>query len=191
MLQIRQPEVGVQAIDAEEEANDILTTDLLASATGVKAQSDGSLSSLPQILHLAYKNRGQFVLDQLRHQAQAAFQAGSRLSEQLIESGADRALKDFAEALMRDDTDADLWRRTARIADMTGRKRIARLCLEAALDHQGDNISGKQKLHSLGLDNGLAYKQLRDVSSMQSPSICVTSGTDDCSFLRALMTESL
>ena len=131
------------------------------------ASSDGSPSTLPQLLHLSYKNHGQFLLDRLTHELsltgnQALYQdpATTSLDPQILITAID-SLDLFTEALERDDNDSDLWRRTSRISGLIGSQRIARFCLEAIL-----RVSGRDSnpwLQADGLDETFAAEDLRDL----------------------------
>ncbi|KAI1326496.1 hypothetical protein F5Y16DRAFT_229900 [Xylariaceae sp. FL0255] len=100
---------------------------------------DGSASSLPQTLYLAYKNHGQFALDSIRHQARAnRVDAISLLKDKDILTKAHQALNEFSAALDQDPADAELWRRAARVAAFLASSRISRYCLEAAIELDDD-----------------------------------------------------
>jgi hypothetical protein len=92
-----------------------------------------------------------------------------------IFSDASTALDHFMAALDKDDTDLDLWRRTASVGEMLDSKRVARFCLEAVLE--GDDESLGDMLSLPGLEQSLAGEQLRgliatledQLSLLQSP----------------------
>ena len=96
--------------------------------------NDVASNSLPQILYLSYKNYGQLCLDDLVYRLKAApaelIQSNIHTYKYQIQSIAWR----FAQALERDDTDLDLWRKLSSICDKISSKRISRLCLESILD---------------------------------------------------------
>ncbi|KAI9824301.1 MAG: Histone transcription regulator 3 [Phylliscum demangeonii] len=127
--------------------------------------SDRSPSSLAQLLHLAYKNRGQFKMDRLRYRLEtgAAENSGSEAPSQIIDTASNAALEDFAEALKRDEGDLELWRRAGKLAERTGRARVARLCLESALSRLNGATVRENNLHQLTLEEGLAREQLNNV----------------------------
>lgn len=147
-------------VDSSDDGiEDILTPVFALPATGI----DGSHSSLPQILYLAYKNHGQFLLDRLKHQL-------SRIESEILASNPpvsagetkttmSRSLKLFVEALDRDDTDLELWRLVSRIGSSLDSRRIARFCLEAVLDSDEDEFSAWTE--PLGLEEGFATEQLK------------------------------
>ena len=105
-----------------------------------QAIAESAPSSLPQILHLSYKNRGEYHLDLLQHlvnngglDAEKIRKRGS-VEQNEFSAKVLKALEDFAQALDKDEDDLDLWRRAARVCQMLGSQRAARFCLEAALD---------------------------------------------------------
>ncbi|KAL9082031.1 MAG: hypothetical protein Q9159_006782 [Coniocarpon cinnabarinum] len=104
--------------------------------------AENAPSTLPQILHLSFKNRAEYYLDVLR--AEIEGQNGDRADLKARTSDlAQRALDDFAEALDKDEDNIDVWRRAARLSQALNSCRIARYCLETALeeDDEGpDNV---------------------------------------------------
>lgn len=126
---------------------------LFALPSGV---SDAATSTLTQILHLSYKNRGRFVLDLLH----SGLQHNEASLPDAVTRDAEQALQDFSEALDKDDTDLDLWWRSARLATFVNRKRIARYCLEAALDDEDIDLMGI--VRPAALDEVLLGQQLRE-----------------------------
>ena len=121
--------------------------------------NESAPNTLPQILHLSYKNHGQFLLETLQHWASENGAAlGRDASPHLVTT-----LQHFAEALDKEDTDLDLWLRTASVAAMLGSWRITRFCLEAVLD--GDDELYDSLLGLPGLEEGLAGHQLRELVS--------------------------
>lgn len=120
------------------------------------ATSENAPSTLPQVLHVSYKNRGQFRLDALR----AALQANDRTETvEVVRRDAAKALDDFAEALDKDGDDVDTWRRAARVSQMLGSLRTSRFCLEAIVD--GDEQGTDDILGDAGIDIKLADQDLR------------------------------
>ena len=111
-------------------------------------------STLPQILYLAYKNYGQFHLDQLK-----AKLLRSTLKPEEVCSAVLAGLRLLVEATDRDDTDLQLWRVIARLCDFLGSKRLARYCLEAALETDDGNYDPWPEPQ--GLDESLAAEQLQ------------------------------
>jgi hypothetical protein len=119
------------------------------------AVADGAPSTLPQILYLSYKNHGQFILDcvksRLKHEP---------LPKPQLDYQAKAAIDNFALALASDESDADLWRRAARIGAMLGSRRIARYCLEAAVEVDDDPTVAEVEPPSL--EEGFAGEQLKE-----------------------------
>lgn len=127
-------------------------------------------STLPQILHLSHKNYAQFKLEYLTARMDTM---NVTLTHILGEASA--ALEHFVQALDKDDSDLDLWKRTAAVGGMLDSKRVARFCLEAVLEGDDEGLNGVLSLP--GLEEGLAGEQLRELigrlddqlSMLQSP----------------------
>ncbi|KAF1932547.1 uncharacterized protein M421DRAFT_243911 [Didymella exigua CBS 183.55] len=149
----------------------ILEDDFEAGPAQLVGAADSAPNTLPQILHLSYKNHGQFLLELMQHWVAqhgpiAGVDGGNNLRA---------ALGYFAEALDKEDTDLDLWLRAASVAAMLGSRRLARFCLEAVMD--GNDELWESLLRLPGLEEGLAGQQLRqlvgklqdNVSLMQPP----------------------
>ncbi|EME88864.1 uncharacterized protein MYCFIDRAFT_160012 [Pseudocercospora fijiensis CIRAD86] len=113
-------------------------------------------STLPQILHLSHKNYAHFTLEALA----AQFDTVHVTLKQIV-ADATHALNHLVHALDKDDTDLDLWRRTAAVGEMLDSKRVARYCLESVLD--GDDQGLSHVLSLPGLDEGFAGEQLREL----------------------------
>ncbi|TKA48317.1 hypothetical protein B0A55_12618, partial [Friedmanniomyces simplex] len=124
--------------------------------TVAKSSFDSGPSTLPQILHLSHKNYAQFRLEYLTARLHTV-----NVTLQQIVADASVALSHFVQALDKDDTDLDLWRRTAAVGGMLNSKRIARFCLEAVLEGDDEGLNGVLSLP--GLEEGLAGEQLRDL----------------------------
>jgi hypothetical protein len=117
-------------------------------------------STLPQIIHLAYKNHGQFLLESLQHELLHSTQDVQLNISNILKASA-AALECFVEAIDKDDSDLDLWRRSAAVGEMLGSHRIARFCLEAVLD---DDAQGLDSVLSIpGISETLAGQQLREL----------------------------
>ena len=150
--------------EAEDEdiLGDVLDPPLEVPATN----TDGAPSTLPQILYLAFKNHGQFLLDRLKFQLSSIeqhirthFEIPPSANEISAAAAAASSLKRFVEALDRDDTDLELWRLVSRIGGYLGSRRIARFCLEAVLDtDEGMHDSWAEPL---GLEESFAAEQLK------------------------------
>jgi hypothetical protein len=123
--------------------------------------AESSASSIPQLIYLAFKNRGQFILDVARHQLSDKNGSRADLCRYYAKACA-ASIADFAKALERDDTDLDLWKKAARIADiLLSTQRIARFCLESVL--AGDDDDTQQAIDLSGLDEAFAAGELGDV----------------------------
>ncbi|KAJ8058222.1 hypothetical protein OCU04_012418 [Sclerotinia nivalis] len=126
------------------------------------AAVDGTPSTLPQILYLAHKNHGQFILDcvkaRLRHSNGLMDDIGNRAA---LDSQAKVSMDDFGRALVSDESDTELWRRAARIGAMLGSRRIARYCLEAAVEVDDDPAVAEVEPQSL--EEGFAGEQLKSL----------------------------
>lgn len=118
---------------------------------------DGTGSSLPQTLYLAYKNHGQFLLDTIKHHSKIEGEAVFEQKE--THKKAREALKNFSTALDHDPSDADLWRKTARVAAFLRSTRASRYCLEAAIELDDDPAIDEVEPPSLA--EGLAGEQLK------------------------------
>lgn len=137
------------------------------------AAVDGTPSTLPQILYLAYKNHGQFILDCVK--------ARLRRSNGLMDDAENRAtlelqakvsMDDFGRALASDESDTELWRRAARIGAMLGSRRIARYCLEAAVEVDDDPTVAEVEPQTL--EEGFAGEQLKSVLEVLSDELSLS-----------------
>ena len=155
-------------------------------------------------MYLAYKNHGQFILDRLRDQLSRiggdVWSSVPLLAAQHVATSASSSLRLFVEALDRDDTDLELWRKVSRIGNFLGSRRIGRFCLEAVLDTE-DGAS-ETWTEPLGLEEGFAVEQLKpllqsledqlsecqfsDLSKRQDPIIkLLRNHIDPCPYLPA------
>jgi tetratricopeptide (TPR) repeat protein len=149
----------------------ILEDDFEAGPTQSTGAADSAPNTLPQILHLSYKNHGQFLLESMQHWVSQHGPIAGVEGWNNVRG----ALNFFAEALDKEDTDLDLWLRAASVAAMLGSKRLARYCLEAVMD--GNDELWESLLRLPGLEEGLAGQQLRElvgklednVTLMQAP----------------------
>ncbi len=131
--------------------------------TQVRELTDQAPNTLPQILHLSYKNYGQFLLDCARHSFHV--DPDDVFLSHAPSGSVQGPLECFAEALDKDDTDLDLWRRSSSVAQLAGSKRIARFCLESMLG--GDNEgSGSMIAAPAGPEEWYAQQQLHEVMSI-------------------------
>lgn len=120
---------------------------------------DGSGSSLPQTLYFAYKNHGQFALDRIKHLVKTEGDAASVLEDKEVLASAQKALYEFSTALDFDPSDAELWRRAARVASFLKSPRISRYCLEAAIELDDD--PAVEEVEPPSLAEGFAGEQLK------------------------------
>ncbi|KAI1382931.1 uncharacterized protein F4822DRAFT_421600 [Hypoxylon trugodes] len=137
-----------------------------------QADIDGSGSSLPQTLYLAYKNHGQFVLDNIRYLAKTGGDAESVLEDRGVIASAQRALYEFSAALDFDPSDAELWRRAARVAAFLNSSRIGRYCLEAAIELDDDPAVDEVEPPSLA--EGFAGEQLKSQLNVLSDDLALS-----------------
>ncbi|KAI0426108.1 hypothetical protein F5Y09DRAFT_75798 [Xylaria sp. FL1042] len=135
--------------------------------------SDGGASSLPQTLYLAYKNHGQFALDSIRYQAKVGQVDGaSLLEDKQTLAQAQRALDEYSAALDQDPSDAELWRRAARVGAFLSSARINRYCLEAAIELDDDPAVDEVEPPSLA--EGFAGEQLRNQLQVLSDEVSLS-----------------
>lgn len=122
---------------------------------------DSTSSTLLQTIYLSYKNHGQFLLDSLRdilHNAPEPAETSTDLAANIV-TRSRTAMGLFAEALERDDTDLDLWRKTARLSSALQSFRLARFCLESVVTNDNDELEVRPEL--LGLEETFAMEDLR------------------------------
>lgn len=128
--------------------------------------SENAPSTLPQIIHLACKNYGEFLLESLQHQLQQDKELNVSANNQQLSEASLAALNAFVDAIDKDDSDLDLWRRTSAVGGLLGSNRIARFCLEAVLDGEYGGLDAVLAIP--GLAESLAGQQLRElVNKMQ------------------------
>jgi hypothetical protein len=145
--------------------------------------SDNAPNTLPQIIHLSYKNHGLFGLDVLRHRLSVNPPPDHDLQIH-IANAVKKPLGEFADALDKDDTDLDLWRYSACVALLAGSYRIARFSLESVLD--GDPTRQEGVYDSLGIDETLAAHQLYNLLQGLQDDLALISST-----LRPARTKAL
>jgi hypothetical protein len=123
--------------------------------------NDSTSSTLLQTIYLSYKNHGQYLLDSL----QGFLQDGSQTLDTAqdptakINACSSAALSSFAEALERDDTDLNLWRKSARLSSALQSFRLSRFCLESVLADDENRL--EVRTEQLGLEETLAEERLR------------------------------
>lgn len=132
------------------------------------------VTSLLQAYYLSYKNHGQFLLDRIKHRARTATtQARNTVFEDpAVAADAKKAIDDFTAALDRDPSDAELWRRTARVAGYLGSSRISRYSLEAAIELDDD--PAVVDVESPSLAEGFSGEQLRRQLAVLEDSVALT-----------------
>ena len=143
---------------------DMATSDMDASTS----------SSLPQAFYLAYKNHGQFALDRIKDRLKTTNpdDPSSIYDDPSVIENARKALNDFAAALDRDPSDAELWRKTARVAAFLKSPRISRFCLEAAIELDDDPAVVDVEPPSLA--EALAGEQLRKQLEVLSDDVALS-----------------
>ncbi len=144
----------------DDQATEVAQPDAATVPLLPSSAAESSASSIPQLLYLAYKNRGQFVLDVAHHELPAKRGSRAELCRYYAKPCSE-SIADFARALERDDADLDLWKRSARVADVLSSQRIARFCLESVL--AGDDEDAEQTIDVSGLDEAFAAGELEKV----------------------------
>ena len=122
--------------------------------------ADTSANSIPLLVYLSYKNRGQLAIDQAQDQVPSESTTRQEIIRHFAPS-CTNALADFAEALERDDTDIDLWKKAARVAEILSSHRITRFCTESVL--AGDDDGTEQTVDLSGLDEAFAAGELKQI----------------------------
>lgn len=143
---------GSQAADVTDED--------IADAIAEFNSSDSN-SSLFQTLYLSYKNHGKYVLDVLQESLRKTPQDPDGTNEAARETSeaSRKALRSFAEALERDDTDLNLWRQGARLGSALHSYRLNRFCLESVLADDENRLEVRSE--QLGLEEILSEDRLR------------------------------
>lgn len=125
--------------------------------------------ALPQAIFIAYKNRGQFVLDKLKYVLSLRPIRNEDLTVSVeqetrkeISSSLLAAIEYFGEALERDDTDLELWRKTARLGEALSSLRLNRFCLETAFDGDEGALEDGKHSERLDLERVYATEDYRD-----------------------------
>ncbi|KAG7009576.1 hypothetical protein G7Y79_00002g006910 [Physcia stellaris] len=148
-----------------EDEEDFLDNSIQANDGEPSNNANETPNALPQILYLAYKNYGQFLLDQLKSKISRSQTLSSNgdnaatLDNREVRSTVLASLRLLIEATDRDDTDLQLWRLISRLCVFLGSKRLARYCLEAALETDDGNYDLWPEPQ--GLDESLAAEQLQ------------------------------
>jgi tetratricopeptide (TPR) repeat protein len=157
------PESLIDLADPTEGLELDYTLDALSAGA-----SNDSPSTLPQILYLAYKNHGQFIMDCLKHQ----IRSGKLKSSSELLPKARLALEQFTQAIARDESDTELWRRAARIGAFVGSSAIARYCLESAVEVDDDPTLGE--VDPANLEEGFAGIQLKEHLEVLSDTVALS-----------------
>ncbi|KAL6245022.1 Histone transcription regulator 3 [Rhinocladiella similis] len=137
-----------------------IAPDTAAAALLPSSAAESSASSIPQLLYLAFKNRGQFLLDVAHHDLPDKKGSRAGLCRYYVKA-CNESIRDFAKALERDDADLDLWKKSARIAGVLSSQRVTRFCLESVL--AGDDEDAEQTIDLSGLDEAFAAGELEQV----------------------------
>ena len=129
------------------------------------SRQDSAPNTLPQVLYLSFKNRGQFFLDRLIHQ-KAHFQASTMASDwEKIANKPEEITRESLDllvaALDKDESDPLLWRKIARIGNHLGSRRLARYALESALAAKSSEETAV--LGGMGLEEMSIREELADV----------------------------
>ena len=122
--------------------------------------ADSSANSIPLLVYLSYKNKGQLAIDKAKDELRADSASRQQLTQHFAPS-CELGIKDFAEALERDDTDIDLWKKAARVAEVLSTQRITRFCMESVL--AGDDDGTEQTIDLSGLDEAFAAGELVEI----------------------------
>lgn len=123
--------------------------------------NNSTSSTLFQTIYLSYKNYGQYLLDSLHDFLRNSSQTAHSKEElaAVVTTRSSSALSSFADALERDDTDLDLWRKSARLSSALQSYRLARYCLESVLADDDNRLEVRRE--QLGLDETCAEDSLR------------------------------
>lgn len=119
-------------------------------------------NTLSQLVYLSYKNHGRFLLDLLQWQIRDQLRAHEEVKWKEVAVAAREPLDMYAEALDKDDTDVELWRSSAVVAQLVGCNRIARFCLEAVLDMGEESLDDILGLPNV--DQTLALSKLQEMA---------------------------
>ncbi|KAF1826066.1 uncharacterized protein K489DRAFT_376462 [Dissoconium aciculare CBS 342.82] len=152
-------QIELQRIELYDGEPDVLWDDSDERVAGVIPTASGldtGPSTLPQILHLSHKNYAQFKLDVLSAKLQS--KPAGRAE---VHDDTSTALEHFVQALDKDDSDVDLWQRTASVGQLLNSSRLARFGWESILEGDDDDPDGLYS--ATGLEEALATDQLQDL----------------------------
>ena len=116
--------------------------DWTVAPSGLLAASESAPNTLPQIIYLSCKNRGQFLLDRLVYRLTSLHPNSVEVhsdEEPKVSKIAEQSLRLLTDALDKDETDEELWRRIAKISHYLGTKRAARFALESSTADEDEN----------------------------------------------------
>ncbi|KAB5571927.1 hypothetical protein GE09DRAFT_1097514 [Coniochaeta sp. 2T2.1] len=185
------PEAKTEYERAETQTDPLnpLEPGFLAGLDATGADGDNLGATLLQAYYLSYKNHGQYKLDLIKHQARTEPPARRQkvFERPKVLDSAREAVEDFTAALDRDPSDAELWRRTARVAAFLKSARINRYALEAAIELDDDpavmevdppslaeGFAGEQlkgQLHVLSDDLALTHPIMKPFTSKEIPAM--------------------
>lgn len=129
--------------DSAEESDSESSTDLPEeqdlAPTKIGLSGQYAASNLAQLRYLAYKNYGQLILDRLeiwtaQQSSTTRWMPDVQLCRERIVPAIERTIDCYVKALGCDESDSGLWRMTAKLCGMMGNTRLARFCLESALE---------------------------------------------------------
>ena len=151
-----------------------LESTFLSGLDAAGADGDNLGATLLQAYYLSYKNHGQYILDRIKHRARTAppTERPDVLEDPGVLDSARKAVDDFTAALDRDPSDAELWRRTARVAAFLKSARINRYALEAAIELDDD--PAVMEVDPPSLAEGFAGEQLRRQLDVLSDDLALT-----------------
>lgn len=132
-----------------------------------------SSNSLPQMLHISFKNYAECLFEVYVHRkpTSADFSVGNNAASQELLQLCVKVIQNFASALENDDTDLNLWRKAAYVSQICASGRILRFCVESVLagdEEENDNLQAV-----LGLDEIVAAGQLKQILASLSDDVSV------------------
>lgn len=148
-------EDGYHTLSEETEADEHSTGPVIPSWN-----EDSAPNTLPQIIHLSYKNYGRLLLDELQLTIQKKHLSPSldlQTSRQ-FQSDISRSIDFFVKSVDKDGSDLELWRRIAQLSMTLGSMRLSRYCWESALSERD------RYLVFPGLEEQLARQNLKEVT---------------------------
>lgn len=171
------PESRTEYERAENQTDDLnpLEPTLLPGLDVTGADGDNNLgATLLQAYYLSYKNHGQYILDRIKHRSRVAPPADGPgvFEDPDVLDSAKKAVEDFTAALDRDPSDAELWRRTSRVAAYLNSARINRYALEAAIELDDD--PAVMEVDPPSLAEGFAGEQLKRQLDVLSDHMAMT-----------------